>query len=193
MQITNFLVRFHRNMQPAKYEEAGAVVEFSGIIDDGENPAQMTANALALAKRQVLAAVGKGSPTTSETAQSEIMGVDEAPEVDASVIVPAKKSRGRPRTKKSLQAEAAEAMADEAQEEAVAALESEAGVRSGPAEEPEITDKELQETANAAAKKHSGKVVKAIMTETFGVQMLRDITVGDRPKFLKALKKLDKE
>lgn len=185
VQITNFKVSFSRSVQPASYESAKAEVEFAGIIDDGENPAQMTANALALAKRQALAAVGKGSPKSD----TDVQTIDTAPAVEPEVIVPKKRGKGRPKTKEVLQAEAAAAMADDAQDEAVAALEQAADV---PYEEAEITDKEIQDAANASAKKHGGKVVKTLMVEKFGVQMLRDITVGDRPKFLKALAGLDK-
>jgi len=185
VQITNFKVSFLRKVSPANYESAEAAVEFSGIIDDGENPAQMTANALALAKRQALAAVGKGSPKS----EADVQTIDTAPAVEPEVIVPKKRGKGAPKQKKTLQAEAAAAMADDAQDEAVAAIEEAAGVDY---KEAEITDKEIQDAANASAKKHGGKVVKTLMAEKFGVQMLRDITVGDRPKFLKALADLDK-
>lgn len=191
MKITNFTVRFHRNIQPAKYEEAGAMVEFAGGIDDSDNPAKVTADALGLAKRQALAAVGiKGA----DTGGTGVINMSDATATKA--FEPEPKEKGRPVTKKTKATKAAKKVADEAEDVAVAETEEAAGVAPGQdevSEDPsEVTDEQLQDAANAAAKKHTGKVVKQLMTDGYKVQMLRDITVGDRPKFLKALRDLDK-
>jgi len=60
MRVTNILVRFERKRQPQQYESSGAVVELTGIIEEGsnENHIDVASKLLGDAKTLVLTELG---------------------------------------------------------------------------------------------------------------------------------------
>lgn len=187
-RVTNFTVRFHRNMQPAKYEEAGAIVEFSGVVEEGDDADAITAERLTVARRQVLAAVGKGA----------------APEAEAAPAKP--KSTRKPAGKKAekkADAPAAEAdplgLTDDdkpkadtkggvvpAEDDDVLGLGTE--TPEAPAEEEEpLTDTEFHNEVRKHAARLTGAVVKKQMEEWYKVEVLSAIDKGKRREFLSKL------
>lgn len=171
MNVTNIRVSFSRQVRPADYENANAHVEFAAVVDEGEDHSAVAAELLSLARRQALAAVGR-APKVEEKAEVSEPPKEEKPKA-------ARKSR----TKK------AEPKEEEAQPPVnLNVFEELPPVALG----SELTDKDLQDAANAAAKKHKGPTILALMQDDFGVARLGEIKQEDRPRFLEALRALDK-
>ena len=63
MRVTNIEVKFHRNKQPAKFEEAGPGVELSAALDEGEDHVAVAARLMTDVCRIAYAALGYDIPT----------------------------------------------------------------------------------------------------------------------------------
>lgn len=164
---------FRRVVQPAPYEAAEAMLEYAFTVEPGEDAGQKGAEALALAKRQVLVAVGKAS------AAPDAPATPAAAEEKAEESKPAKRGRGRPK-KEDIMAD--DDGGDGASAEAEQAEESE-----------EIGDQALQEAAKKAASRVSGAVVRAYLSDKFdGTVQLSKLGQADRAEFIKGLDKLEK-
>ena len=57
-QVTGGKVAFRRTVQPADYESKSAEVEFSFTLAEGEDPKQVAAEAMVVAKDVVLRTLG---------------------------------------------------------------------------------------------------------------------------------------
>ena len=223
MTITNFTVRFHRNLQPAKYEEAGALVEFNGNVPEGEDAGKVSAQALMLAKKQVLAAVGLGAPAVDTPDNTATVDTVEP------TAEPLKKKVRKPRAKKddivktiSCATDGSDIPADPldpkpkplasdsaatvaAKEEAMFEASGTADTKGGvvPVEEEEdfdappaageISDAELQAAARNAAKRVGGPAVRVYMKDSYGVDQLSALEADKRAAFVTDLETLEAE
>lgn len=182
MQITNFRVAFKRASQQAQYEgETYGLVEFAGTIDEGEDAYKIAAQGLEKARAMALASVGKAPKATEDETCEE---------------TEAKKPAAEPKVKGGKKAAAKKSSKSKPKDETAESDEPEkpgSGDESDAGGEEAVSDADLMEAANVAAKKHTGGRVKKLMQEEFGVTMLRDIAEDARPKFLAALRALDKE
>jgi len=158
MQITNGTVTFMRQVQPAQYESAKAEVSFAFRVDDGEDASQLSAEALKLAKRQALAALGIGTEATTEPAEK----ADKPKRQTAAQ----KKAAEKAAAKSDMEAAAEDTPPAAKKTDMDAAADDDMDFL-GKSEVAKISDEELQNAAQAAAKKVTGAKVKEFMFEEF--------------------------
>lgn len=193
MQITNFRVAFKRASQQAQYEgETYGLVEFAGTIDEGEDAYKIAAQGLEKARAMALASVGKAPKAKEDEICEPKESSSEKPTAEQPSSSGSAKSSKAKSSKKSEQKSSKSKPKDETAESDEPEKPG-SGDESGAGGEEAVSDADLMEAANVAAKKHTGGRVKKLMQEEFGVTMLRDIAEDARPKFLAALRALDKE
>jgi hypothetical protein len=122
MQVTNVRVSFLREKQPAQYEKAAPAVEFSAVLEDGEDHRAATRALMISAAEVVYNAIGYDVPDrvqkalaggaipaelsvdtkTAEPAAETVEAAEEAPETaEATPEADKPKKRGRPKGSKN--------------------------------------------------------------------------------------------
>jgi hypothetical protein len=195
MQITNVKVSFERMVRPADFESARAAVELSAVVDEGEDAAAVSAELLGLAKKQALAAVGKGPrvPLAERIAAETAAHEKEHAAEEKAELTPGQKAAATRKANAEAK-KAAEAAAAETPAEVPAALadpvkpaeEAELPVAPQPAPlDAGISDSDFQVAIGeiAASMVQGGQKIKALMKKE-EITKLRDVAPGDREAFL---------
>ncbi len=140
MQVTNVRVSFLREKQPAQYEKSAPAVEFSAVLEDGENHGTAARALMISASEVVYNALGYDVPPkvrkalqtgtvpaelsvateTVEAAEEAPETAEEAPETEAAKP----KAKGRPKGSKNTRPKKGSKAAKEAEAAALAAKEN---------------------------------------------------------------------
>ena len=215
MTITNFKVTFSRQVRPGDYENANAEVSYSGTVDEGEDAFYVAAEALAKAKTQALAAVGKAprvqpdaetvvvterEPASEAEPAGEMISAEDKRSLSAKKAAATRAAnKEKKATEAALEAErvaqpdaAASVLDGPAEPAAEAALDEPAAMSAAnAADDGEISDAELQTrvAAIATAIPGGGKKIKELM-KSLTIARLRDVEPGERAAFLIAAEAL---
>lgn len=190
MSITNFKVAFERKTQPADYEHASSVVEFSGVVPEGVEPEDVSAKALALARKQVLRAVQAKPIADQAPAEEKVEEKPKRKRRTKAEIEADKKAEAEAEAKAEDDNSAEIPMDDAGADEKDTEVEDWEKGDTGEEAEP-ITDSELQNAASQAVSKLGGAdKVKALMKDPFKVAKLGDLAVEKRADFIAELDKL---
>jgi hypothetical protein len=156
MQVTNVRVSFLREKQPAQYEKAAPAVEFSAVLEEGENHGTAARALMISASEVVYNALGYDVPQrvrkalqngtvpaelsvvteTAEAAEAAPEGAEEAPETEATKPKPRGRPRGSKNTAPKKETAAAKRKREAAEAEAAEKTDGVPGEDEIPGEEP---------------------------------------------------------
>lgn len=193
MAITNGKVSFGRVVRPADFENGNATVEYFFVVDDGEDAFKLAEGALAEAKAQVLAAVGKSPKAAPDAVEDTVRQASEPakepakprgrgrgegkdPMAETSEQEPAKEPAKEPATAK-------DPMADDDAPKG----DARGGVVDLGAQTEEMDDATFHEAVKKHAARITGRVVKQMMADLYEVKQLGAVPKDKRQAFLTAL------